>query len=243
MAMAKTFKILRFDPTRDEHPRFQEFVHDPKPTDSILECLKAIRDRQDPSLAFRYSCREAVCGACAMSINGRISLACKTIVRNLEGEVVLIEPLPNLEIQKDLYVDLAPFWKAYRFVEPYLHAEGEPPAQGHRISEARMEKVLPYISCIMCACCYAACPAAGRDDRYVGPAALAKLDRFRRDPRDRRPNAALDKVDSPAGVWGCDTVFRCNDVCPKDVRPADGIEALRRALVARRVTRLVKRDT
>jgi succinate dehydrogenase / fumarate reductase iron-sulfur subunit len=240
--MAKTFKILRFDPTRDDRPRFQEFVHDPKPTDSTLECLKAIRDRQDPSLAFRYSCREAVCGACAMSINGRISLACKTIVRNLEGDPVVIEPLPNLEIQKDLYVDLAPFWKAYRFVEPYLRAEGEPPAQGHRISEERMEKVLPYASCIMCACCYAACPAAARDDRYIGPAALAKLDRFRLDPRDRRPKESLEKVDSPAGVWGCDTVFRCNDVCPKGVRPADGIEALRRALVARKVARLFKRD-
>jgi succinate dehydrogenase / fumarate reductase iron-sulfur subunit len=238
--MAKTFKILRFDPSRDERPHFQEFVYDPKPTDTVLESLKEIRDHQDPSLAFRYSCREAVCGACAMTINGKIGLACKTIIRTLETDLIVIEPLPNFEIQKDLYVDLAPFWEAYRSVEPYLHFEGDPPPRGHRIAEEKMEKVTQFITCILCASCHAACPVAARDNRYVGPAALAKLYRFDRDPRDRRPGAVLAKVDSPAGVWGCDTVFRCNDVCPKNVRPADGIEGLRRTLVARRIKRPFK---
>jgi succinate dehydrogenase / fumarate reductase iron-sulfur subunit len=103
-----------------------------------------------------------------------------------------------------------------------------------------MEKVLPFATCIMCGSCYAACPAAGRDGRYVGPAALAKLCRFHLDPRDKRPYASLAKADSPEGVWGCDTVFRCNDVCPKSVRPADGIESLRLTLVGRRIKRLFK---
>jgi len=238
--MAKTFKILRFDPLVDKIPHFREYRHDPKPTDSILEALKDIRDQQDPSLAFRYSCREAVCGSCGLTVNGKICLACKEIVGRIDADLIVVEPLPNLEIQKDLVVDLAPFWEAYRHIEPYLQPEGEAPPGGHRVAEEKMEKVYQYITCILCACCYAACPVASRDGRYLGPAALAKLYRFVRDPRDRRPFKSLAKVDNPAGAWGCDTVFRCNEVCPKSVRPADGIEGLRRTLVARRTKRLFK---
>ncbi len=233
-----TFKILRFDPIEDEKPHFQEFVHRPKPKDTVLEALKDIRDQQDPSLAFRYSCREAVCGSCGMVINGEIGLACKTIVDNLGTDTIVIEPLPNLEIKKDLIVDMSPFWKAYEFVQPYLQGEGEVPPQGHRVEERQMEKIYQYITCILCACCYSACPVASRDGRYIGPAALAKLYRFAKDPRDKRPFDSLARVDTPEGAWGCDTVFRCNDVCPKDVRPADGIEGVRRTLVAKRLKRL-----
>ena len=236
-----TFKILRFDPLKDREPRFERYRHEPRPKDSILEVLKDIRDQQDPSLSFRYSCREAVCGSCGMVINGRIALACRTLVETLDPEEVVIEPLPNLEIQKDLVVDLAPFWEAYRRIEPFLQAEGGFRETGHRVTEKDMDRLGQYIPCILCACCYSACPVASRDGRYLGPAALAKLQRFALDPRDRRPFAAFEKVDTPEGVWGCDTVFRCNDVCPKDVRPADGIEGLRRRLVAGRVKRLFGR--
>ena len=173
-----------------------------------------------------------------MVINGEISLACKTIIDNLGTDTVVIEPLPNLEIRKDLIVDMEPFWKAYEFVQPYLQAEGEAPAEGHRIEDRQMEKIDQYITCILCACCYSACPVASRDGRYLGPAALAKLYRFIKDPRDARPFESLARVDTPEGAWGCDTVFRCNDVCPKSVRPADGVEGVRRTLVAERVKRL-----
>lgn len=236
-----TFKILRYDPQKDEGPRFRLYRHEPRPKDSVLEVLKDIRDLQDPSLSFRYSCREAVCGSCGLAVNGRIALACRTLVEDLGPGDVVIEPLPNLEIQKDLIVDLAPFWEAYRRLEPFLQAPGEAPEKGHRVAEEAMERVMQYVPCILCACCYSACPAVARDGRYAGPAALAKLQRFALDPRDRRPFAALEKADGPDGVWGCDTVFRCNDVCPKEVRPADGIEGLRRRLVAGRLKRLVGR--
>ena len=102
--MKYIFKILRFDPLHDEHPHFQEFSYSPSPKDSVLEALKSIRDQQDPSLSFRYSCREAVCGSCAMVINGEISLACRTMVESLKSPCIVVEPLPNLEIQKDLFV-------------------------------------------------------------------------------------------------------------------------------------------
>lgn len=236
-----TFKILRFDAQKDERPHFQSYGHRPKPHETVLEALKDIRDQQDPSLSFRYSCREAVCGSCGMVINGRIALACRTQVGELEGDEAVIEPLPNLEIQKDLIVDLGPFWEAYRKVEPYLQASGEFPEKGHRVAEKDMEEISQFITCILCACCYSACPVATRDRRYVGPAALAKLRRFDLDPRDERPFSALERFDGPEGVWGCDTVFRCNDVCPKDVRPADGIEGLRRTIVSGKIKRLFRR--
>jgi len=239
--MSTTFKILRFDPPKDKQPHFQEFIHTPKPGDTMLEVLKDIRDQQDPSLSFRYSCREAVCGSCALAINGTICLACKTQFEALKTDVVVIEPLPNLEIVKDLIVDFKPFWEAYNFIQPYLQPEGEAPPKGHCVDEKDMEEVYQFITCILCGSCYAACPVATRDERYIGPAALAKLYRFAIDPRDKRPWSALAKVDNPTGVWGCDTVFRCNDVCPKDVRPADGIEGLRRKMVVDRTKHLFGR--
>ncbi len=239
--MALTFRILRYDPLRDAEPHFQAFVHEPKPLDSVLEALRDIRDQQDPSLSFRYSCREAVCGSCAMVINGRFSLACRTMVASLPGDVCTIEPLPNLEIQKDLIVDFEPFWKAYREVQPYLQPAGEAPPQGHRVQEGEMETVFQYASCILCAACYSACPVVSRDGRYLGPAALAKLYRFVSDRRDKRPDASLARVDSATGVWGCENVYRCNEVCPKDVRPADGIRGVRWALVGRRLRHPLRR--
>jgi succinate dehydrogenase / fumarate reductase, iron-sulfur subunit len=237
--MSKAFKILRYDPLTEGQAHFEVFPHEPKPADSVLEALKDIRDQQDPSLAFRYSCREAVCGSCAMVINGAIALACRTQVADLGTDVIVIEPLPNLEIQKDLIVDMEPFWEAYRRVEPFLQPKGDVPPKGHLVEEKDMEPVFQFITCILCAGCYSACPVASRDGRYVGPAALAKLYRFIKDPRDERGWASLAKVDTPTGAWGCDTVFRCNDVCPKSVRPADGIEGVRRRLVAERTKRIL----
>lgn len=240
--MAITFKILRYDPAADAEPYFQEYVHEPRPGDSILDALKEIRDQQDPTIAFRYSCREAVCGSCGMVVNGEIVLACRKQVSAVNSDVIVIEPLPNLHLLKDLYVDMTPFWNAYERIEPWLHAEGEVPEKGHRVDEEKMERVFQYITCILCACCYASCPAASREDRYVGPAALAKLHRFIVDPRDKRTWESLKPLDDPYGAWGCDTVFRCNQVCPKEVEPADGIEGVRRTLVVRRLKNIVRRE-
>lgn len=240
--MEHTFKILRFDPLKDKIPYFQDFIHTPNPKDSVLEALKDIRDHQDPSLSFRYSCREAVCGSCAMVINGDIALSCRTTVESLDSPTIVIEPLPNLKQEKDLMVDMAPFFEALRFVEPYLQAAPSKPEEGFRIEDKDMDKIYQYINCIMCGSCYAACPVASRDEEYLGPAALAKLYRFLQDPRDERAFSDWKKVDSQDGIWGCDTVFRCNEVCPKDVRPADGILGLRRKMAVEKTKRIFKKD-
>lgn len=237
------FKILRFDPQKDDKPYFQDFVNHPGEMDSVLEALMDIRDNQDPSLSFRYSCREAVCGSCGMVINGNISLACKTTVKSLKSRDVIIEPLPNLIIQKDLVVDMEPFYKAMESIEPYLQPNEPPPEKGFRIQEKRMDKIFQFVTCIWCGCCYTACPVVARDPQYTGPAALAKLYRFVTDPRDARNPSFWTRINTPSGVWGCDTVFRCNDVCPKNVRPADGIIGLRQKLVVHKAKGLLRKKT
>ncbi len=238
--MKYTFRILRFDPLKDGSPYFQDFVYETEEIRTILEALMDIRNEQDCTLAFRYCCREAICGSCGMVINGKFELACRTMIDSLKSSVVVIEPLPNLEIQKDLVVDMEPFLETVRKIQPYIFPEGEVQEKGYRIEDEEMERIFQYINCILCGCCYSACPVASRDERYLGPAALAKLYRFVQDPRDKRHFSEWSKVNTEGGVWGCDTVLKCNEVCPKDVRPADGIEALRRRLVLEKIKRILR---
>jgi len=234
------FRILRFNPKKDEYPYFQDFSYESEEKKSVLEALMDIRNDQDCTISFRYSCREAICGSCAMVINGNFDLACRTDLESLRSSLVVIEPLPNLEIQKDLVVDMDPFWEALQKIEPYLQGEEIQSTKGHRVDDRDMDRIFQFVNCIMCGCCYAACPVASRDERYLGPAALAKLYRFVRDPRDIRPFANWSRVNTEASVWGCDTVFACNEACPKDVRPADGILALRRKLVMEKIKRFFR---
>ncbi len=234
------FKIFRFDPRQDEHPYFQEYSYETEDSKSVLEALMEIRNVQDCSLSFRYSCREAICGSCAMVINGNFDLACRMELESLDSSLIVIEPLPNLEIQKDLVVDMDPFWEALSKIEPYLHSEGDVPDKGHRIDDKDIDKIFQYVNCILCGCCFSACPVVSRRESYLGPAALAKLYRFVKDPRDKRPFRNWSRVNTEGGAWGCHTIFKCNEVCPKDVRPADGIEALRRKLVAGKIKGLFK---
>jgi succinate dehydrogenase / fumarate reductase iron-sulfur subunit len=239
--MKYTFRILRFDPGVDQSPCFEDFAYETPEKKSLLEALMDIRNDQDCSLSFRYSCREAVCGSCGLVINGQFDLACRTMIDSLNSSLIVVEPLPNLEILKDLIVDMEPFWQALLSVEPYLFAGEKTPEKGYRIEDRRIEKIDQFVNCIMCGCCYAACPVVSRDPRYIGPAALAKLYRFIQDPRDERGYKRWSRVNTEAGAWGCDTVFRCNEVCPRKVRPADGIEGVRRRLIVGKVKSLFKR--
>ncbi len=238
--MEYIFRIMRYDPLKDLYPYFQDFIYQTQEKKSVLETLMDIRNEQDCTLSFRYSCREAICGSCAMVINGKFDLACRIELEMFDSSLIIIEPLPNLEIQKDLLVDMEPFFEAVGKIEPYIQTEGGLSEEGYRIEEKEMEKIFQYINCILCGCCYSACPVASRDERYLGPAALAKLYRFVKDPRDKRPFSNWSRVNTEGGVWGCDTIFKCNEVCPKSVRPADGIEALRRKLVVEKVKQIFR---
>jgi len=224
------FEILRYDATTGDPPRFQAYDIEAEPNMSVLEGLLKIQDRQDPSLAFRYSCRGAICGSCAMSVNGRLDLACRVLMKNLHTDRVVVEPLPNFEVLKDLVVDMDPFWDRYERVRPWLHAEiGD--GRESRMSDRQRAKIDQYVNCILCGLCYGACPVMKSNPEFTGPAMLSKLNRFLADSRETRDGTTLEQEDSHEGAWGCHTITRCIDACPKNVRPTDGIESVRRKLL------------
>jgi succinate dehydrogenase/fumarate reductase iron-sulfur protein len=231
------FEILRYDAAENEPPRFQVYELEPVQNMSVLEGLLKIQDEQDPSLAFRYACRGAVCGSCAMSINGKLNLACRVLLHRLGTTRVVVEPMPNLDIVRDLVVDMEPFWEKYERVRPWLHAELSGTEES-RMSERQRQKIDQYVNCILCGLCYAACPVLKSNDGFTGPAALAKLYRFLADTRDQRDGATLEQEDAHEGVWGCHTITRCIQACPKQVRPTDGIEGARRKLLVHRFKKL-----
>jgi succinate dehydrogenase / fumarate reductase iron-sulfur subunit len=233
-----TFRVFRYSADSPAEPRFDTYKLAVAPGTTVLSALFQIRRECDSTLAFRFSCRGAVCGNCAMTINGRCSLACRTQVASLPGPEVIIEPLPNLHVIRDLVVDMGPFWDKYRQIQPWLHAavQAEEEKSDHRQSPADFARIESLANCILCACCYGACRVLRRQPEYLGPAILAKLARFEEDTRDHRPAAALAAVDDEEeGAWGCDMHHRCSDVCPKDAGPDAGIAALRRRLVRYRL--------
>jgi succinate dehydrogenase / fumarate reductase iron-sulfur subunit len=227
-----TFKILRYDATESAiEPFLQSYKIRIIPGLTILMVLLRIRDEIDGTLAFRSSCRSAVCGSCAMVINGKIDLACRTQAASFGTKTIILEPLPNMQIIKDLVVDMTPFWNMYEKVKPYLIRKSTDPDKEIPQTEEDRKKIDQNVNCILCASCYGACPVLARDPDYIGPAAFAKLERFMLDSRDERPEDFLENVNNDKGVWGCDTVLRCIDACPKDVRPTDSIVGLRKQLV------------
>jgi len=227
-----TFKILRYDAVESTtEPYFQSYKTRVIPGLTILMVLLRIRDEIDGTLAFRSSCRSAVCGSCAMVINGKIDLACRTQAAAFGTKTIILEPLPNMQIIKDLVVDMTPFWNMYEKVKPYLIRKSSDPDKEIPQTEEDRKKIDQYVNCILCASCYGACPVLARDPDYIGPAAFAKLERFMLDSRDERPEDFLEHVNNDKGVWGCDTLLRCIDACPKDVRPTDSIVGLRKQLV------------
>jgi len=234
------FEIHRYDAARDDGPRFAVYDLAVKRNLSVLEAILRIQDEQDPSLALRYACRGAVCGSCAMSINGKPNLACRVQLKNLPTKRVVVEPLPNFQIIKDLVVDMDPFWEKYERVRPYLHAEITAEKES-LVREKDRERIDQFVSCILCGLCYGACPVAAYNDDFAGPAALAKLYRFVADTREKRDADALERENSHDGMWGCHTITRCIDACPKNVRPTDGIEGVRRKLLVQKFKRMFGR--
>jgi succinate dehydrogenase / fumarate reductase, iron-sulfur subunit len=239
-----TFKILRYDASLpNEKPHFVSYRIKVIPGLTVLAMLIRIRDELDGTLSFRSSCRSAVCGSCAMVMNGKIDLACRTQAASFGEETIILEPLPNLQIIKDLVVDLTPFWAMYEKVRPYLVRRHPDPEKEIPQTEDERSRIDQFVNCILCASCYGACPVVARNPDYAGPHALAKLERFVLDSRDERPAAFLEEINDENGVWGCDTILRCIDACPKDVRPTDSIVGLRKELLRRKLRGRGKNET
>jgi len=236
---AYTFKILRYDAKEPgSGARFSTYRIRVIPGLTVLSVLIRIRDEIDGTLAFRSSCRSAVCGSCAMVINGKIDLACRTQVAAFDTDTIILEPLPNFEVIRDLVVDMTPFWEMYEKIQPYLIRKSPDPEKEIPQSEEDRKRIDQFVNCILCACCYGACPVLAKEPGYLGPAAAAKLERFALDSRDERSAATLEIVNNEKGVWGCDTLFRCIDACPKDVRPTDAVVGLRKSLVKNRFRKM-----
>ncbi len=215
---------------------------------SVLEALFEIQDRIDDSLAFRYSCRGAVCGSCGMMINREMRLACRTQLSSiglqrpqnlarfepLDKEVVwdrqteiLVEPLPGLPVLKDLVVDMTRFYDHFKGVKPWVEAtEGSGEVQ-QVLDPAAVAKQSKWANCILCGLCYSSCPVCWKNNGYLGPAALAWSLRFIDDPRVEDKAARLDLVKGPNGAAACEWFYNCVKVCPKEVAPAAAIRILR----------------
>ncbi len=248
-----TFKIFRFDAARDDAPAYQTYTLDVPQGMTVLEVLLRIQAEQDGSLAFRYACRGAVCGSCAMMINGREALACRTQVHGLlenprtvyqgadreeveergKGSTIVVEPLRNFQVIKDLVVDMDPFFEKLEAVKPWLQPQKPHPGRERLVEPEAWAEAEPFTNCILCACCHSVCPVAEADPHYLGPAALAQHYRFLVDVRDNADEKRLDLVDGEHGVEGCDFVWNCVHVCPKGVPPTKGI-ARTRARITRR---------
>ncbi len=211
-------KIFRFDPQKDKEPYYQSFEVEADPLDRILDCLNRIRWEQDPTLSFRWSCGHGVCGSDGMRINGICGLPCQKLVRNFNEEI-LIEPLPVFKVIKDLIVDLGPFFEKYHSIKPYLITKTPPPDQ-ERIQSADQQRLFEEaIRCILCACCTASCPVNQKKETevYVGPAALVRAFRYLFDSRDEASAERIALLNQKDGVWGCQTKWKCTEVCPKGI--------------------------
>ncbi|MBD3289313.1 succinate dehydrogenase iron-sulfur subunit [candidate division KSB1 bacterium] len=232
MARMLTFEVFRFNPDVDERPYYDTYQVQESETMNVLEALLEIQHEQDGSLAFRYSCRGAVCGSCAMSINGMIGLADKMLTRNFKAKI-LVEPLPYLPVFKDLVADMKMFWQNIRKIKPWLAPLEPVPESEWRMSVEEMRRIEIFGSCILCGCCYASCPVTKRDRDFLGPALLSKAYRYLYDPRHTRAVELLDVLNNQEGAWGCDYIYNCVEVCPKHIRPTDAFVAVRKKLVSK----------
>ncbi len=229
------FHIYRYDPDQHEAPRMQVLELEVDPGDrmllDVLIRLKAI----DPSLSFRRSCREGVCGSDAMNINGKNGLACITNMRALPTKVVL-KPLPGLPVIRDLIVDMTQFFKQYHSIKPYLINDEPQPERERLQSPEERESLNGLYECILCACCSSACPSYWwNPDKYVGPAGLLQAYRFLADSRDTATGDRLDNLQDPYRLFRCRDILNCVDVCPKSLLPAQAIGNIKEMMLRRLV--------
>jgi succinate dehydrogenase / fumarate reductase iron-sulfur subunit len=243
-----TLRIKRYRCENGSESKFQDFKVSIEPTDRLLDALVYIKRNLDGTLCFRKSCAHGVCGSDAMTINGVERLACKTLVQDVaekEDAIITIEPLKSLPVQRDLMVDYTHFFENYRIVKPFLipiNASEENQSQvspgdeihGETIQTPEQRKKFDDATkCILCACCYAACPViAEKDSEFIGPAAVVQAARFVFDSRDQGIGPRLDVLDDPHGVWPCESHFNCTRVCPRGIKVTKNINLTKRTIKA-----------
>ena len=234
--MRLEFSIYRYNPDVDDAPRMQDYTLEAEEGRDmmLLDALIQLKEK-DPSLSFRRSCREGVCGSDAMNINGKNGLACTTNMRDLKEPVVL-RPLPGLPVIRDLIVDMTHFFDQYHSVKPFLINDAPPPEKERLQTPEAREELDGLYECILCACCSTSCPSFWwNPDKFVGPAGLLQAYRFIADSRDEATGERLDNLEDPYRLFRCHTIMNCTDVCPKGLNPSHAIGKIKEMLVRRSI--------
>ena len=231
-----TMRIARFTSEDDKGVHWEDFTVTMHGTDRVLDALHEIKWHIDGSLTFRRSCAHGVCGSDAMRINGRNRLACKTLLKDLDiSKPITVEPIKGLPVEKDLIVDMEPFFDSYREVMPFLVAGGQEPSRERLQSAEQRERFDDTTKCILCAACTSSCPVFWTDGQYFGPAAIVNAHRFIFDSRDDAGEQRLEILNSKEGVWRCRTTFNCTEACPRGIQVTKAIAEVKQAVIRGRV--------
>ncbi|MBT5098379.1 succinate dehydrogenase iron-sulfur subunit [Gammaproteobacteria bacterium] len=232
----KRFKIYRYDPDSGSNPRVDTYDVDLDTCGPmVLDALIKIKSEIDPTLTFRRSCREGICGSCSMNIDGGNTLACIKAISDVKGDVK-VYPLPHMEVIKDLVPDMTNFYAQYASVKPWMQSDTPPPPDRERLqSKEDREQLEGLEECILCACCSTSCPSYWwNSDRYLGPAALLSAYRWIADSRDEATGERLDELEDPFKLYRCHTIMNCTNSCPKGLNPAKAITEIKKLIVKRK---------
>ncbi|PLX35714.1 MAG: succinate dehydrogenase iron-sulfur subunit [Hyphomicrobiales bacterium] len=231
----KEFRIYRWNPEDGQNPRIDTYYVDLDDCGPmVLDALLKIKDEQDPTLTFRRSCREGVCGSCSMNIDGTNTLACTKAIDEIKG-AVKVYPLPHMKVVKDLIPDLTNFYAQHASIAPFLKTDTPAPETEWPQSREDRAKLDGLYECILCASCSTSCPSYWwNEDRYLGPAILLQAYRWIIDSRDEATGERLDNLEDPFRLYRCHTILNCTKTCPKSLNPAEAIANIKRLLIERR---------
>ena len=236
MARPREVRVYRWNPDDGENPRVDTYridLDDCGPM--VLDAIIKIKNEIDPTLTFRRSCREGICGSCAMNIDGTNTLACTKPIQEIRS-TIRIYPLPHMPVVKDLVPDLTRFYEQHALMKPWLEANANEPSTEWRQSVADRRKLDGLYECVMCACCSTSCPSYWwNGDRYMGPAALLHAYRWLIDSRDGATGERLDELEDPFRLYRCHTIMNCAETCPKGLNPARAIAEIKKMMLERRM--------
>ncbi|GAA4712827.1 succinate dehydrogenase/fumarate reductase iron-sulfur subunit [Phytohabitans rumicis] len=221
-----TLRVSRYQPETDTAPTFQEYAVPLREDWAILDALNYIKDELDPTLSYRWSCRMGICGSCGMTVNGEPKLSCGTFLVDHAPGPILVEPLRNFPVIRDLVIEMTDFMHKLGAVQPWIirdETEDDPSSELLQ-TPSQLDDYKQYSMCINCMLCYSACPVYGLDSAFIGPAAIALAQRYNLDSRDEGAAERLDVLSDDEGVWGCTFVGECTRACPKGVDPAGAIQ-------------------
>jgi len=231
----RNVQIYRWNPDDGQNPRIDTYKVDMNACGPmVLDVITHIKNRIDSTLTFRRSCREGICGSCAMNINGVNTLACTMSSAEIEGDIK-IYPLPHMSVIKDLVPDLNNFYAQYASIKPWLQSDSPAPDAERLQSEDDRAKLDGLYECILCACCSTSCPSYWwNSDKYLGPAALLQAHRWISDSRDDATGERLDELDDAFKLYRCHTIMNCTNACPKGLNPAKAISEIKATIVSRK---------